>query len=98
MDTIKNKIKNSLSYYFDLLSEIESKFKVKAYIVGGAVRDAGIDEKVKDIDIVIIPYRYNVSINLLELQTKKYRLHRHFLFISTHQTIPNIQTGSMNWQ
>ncbi|GIW67767.1 MAG: multifunctional CCA protein [Candidatus Parcubacteria bacterium] len=71
MDTIKNKIKNSLSYYFDLLSEIESKFKVKAYIVGGAVRDAGIDEKVKDIDIVIIPYRYNVSINLLELQTKK---------------------------
>lgn len=50
---LKNKLDEKTYSFFKVISEVALKLKMKAYAVGGMVRDIVMDMPIKDIDIVI---------------------------------------------
>ncbi|HEX13138.1 MAG TPA: CBS domain-containing protein [Desulfurella acetivorans] len=50
---LKNKLDEKIYNFFTIISEVALKLKMKAYAVGGMVRDLIMDIPIKDIDIVI---------------------------------------------
>jgi len=50
---LKNKLDEKTYNFFKIISEVALKLKMKAYAVGGMVRDLVMDMPIKDIDIVI---------------------------------------------
>lgn len=67
---VEKRIIEKSKYYYDLLDEIEREFDVKAYIVGGFARDAGLGADPKDVDIVIIPRDPEKSFEKLRQKTE----------------------------
>lgn len=50
---LKNKLDEKIYNFFKIISEVSLKLKMKAYAVGGMVRDLIMDMPIKDIDIVV---------------------------------------------
>lgn len=50
---LKNKLDEKIYNFFKIISEVSLKLKMKAYAVGGMVRDLIMEMPIKDIDIVI---------------------------------------------